>query len=289
MRRIITALALILIPILANAQEIVPIHVNDNVYMLKGRGGNIGLAIGEDGNFLIDDQYGAMSEKIAAAVRALDDRPIKFIINTHAHPDHTGSNVFMAQAGGIIVAHEDTRKRLAVEQFVPYFNNRHEALPKEGLPIVTFTRDLTFHMNNDDIEALYVGPAHTDGDVIVIFHNANVIHTGDIYFSHGYPFADFANGGSMKGVTKAVERILSFCNDSTKLIPGHGEITSSAELRDWHEMLVTVYDRVKAEFDRGKSLAEIVASKPTAEFDATHKGAIPPEDYVGFIYTDLSK
>ena len=148
MRHIVTALALILIPILAIAQEIEPVHVNGNVYMLKGAGGNIGLAIGEDGNFLVDDQYGKMSEKIAAAVKALDPRPIKFVINTHSHPDHTGSNEFLANTGSIIIAHEDVRKSLAVEQFVPYFNNHRDALPEAALPVVTFTRDLTFHMND---------------------------------------------------------------------------------------------------------------------------------------------
>jgi glyoxylase-like metal-dependent hydrolase (beta-lactamase superfamily II) len=289
MRRYFAALTILLLPILANSQEIEPVHVNGNVYMLKGAGGNIGLAIGEDGNFLVDDQYGKMSEKIAAAVKALDDRPIKFVINTHFHPDHTGSNEFLANAGSIVIAHQSVRTRLSVEQFVPYFNNRHDALPEAGLPVVTFTRDLTFHMNDDDIEVLFVGPAHTDGDAIVVFHSANVIHTGDIYFSHGYPFADLSNGGSMKGVIKAVERILTFCNDSTKLIPGHGTITDAAELKAWHEMLVTVYNRVKAAFDDGKSLEEIVAAKPTVEFDGAHKGAIPGKDFVEFIYTELGK
>ncbi len=267
------------------------VEVGDGLYMLVGRGGNIGVFAGEDGVFMIDDQFAPVSEKIRQAVAGITDRPIRFLINTHFHGDHTGGNANFGKAGAVIVAHENVRKRLSTEQFIAFFQSKMPPSPKEALPIITFQQSLSFHLNGDDIRVYHPGfGAHTDGDAIIFFPKTNAVHTGDVYFNGTYPFIDVPNGGSVNGVIRAVEYILSQIQDDTKLIPGHGPLSTGAELKAYHRMLVGVRDKVAGLIRQGKSKEEILAAHPTAEFDAQWgKGFIKPDAFAEIVYSDLSR
>ena len=188
--------------------------------MLMGAGGNLGLAVGNDAVFLIDDQYAPLTPKIQAAIAAITRKPVQFVLNTHWHGDHTGGNERFAEAGALIVAHDNVRKRMSSEQFLDFFKMRVEPSPRAALPLVTFGADVTFHINGDEVMALHCPAAHTDGDAIVHFRRADVIHMGDIYFNYLYPFIDKSSGGSADGVIAAVDRALALATDRTKIIPG---------------------------------------------------------------------
>lgn len=280
----------------ANAQQsmenvqIKATEITDSVYMLTGRGGNLGLSVGDDGAFLVDDQYAPLTDKILAAIAKITDKPIKFVVNTHWHGDHTGGNENMGKAGAIVVAHENVRKRMSVEQFNAVFNRTTPASPKGALPVVTFTDAVTFHWNGDDINAFHVDPAHTDGDAIIHFKNANVIHMGDTYFNGMYPYIDVSAGGSINGLIAAVDRVIAKANDNTKIIPGHGPLSNRSELKAYRNVLSTMRDRVAKLIKEGKSKEEVVAAKPTADHDAKWGGGfMKPDVWVGILYTSLSK
>lgn len=266
----------------------------DNIYMLQGAGGNIGLFFGEDGIFLIDDQFAPLHEKLIAKINELTgsadiDLSNGFLINTHFHGDHTGGNELLGKSGAIIIAHENGRQRLTTENYVPFFDSRNAALPKAGLPVITFSKDITFHINGDSVRVVHVGQAHTDGDAFVHFTNANVIHAGDILFMQTYPFIDLDNGGSVTGVIKGTEMILALSNDKTRIIPGHGDLTDRAGLESYLKMLTTTYATVGRLVDDGKTLEQIQAAKPTAEFDAEFAGFITGDAFVGLLYRDLTE
>lgn len=270
------------------------IKAADNIYMLQGAGGNIGLFFGPDGVFLIDDQFAPLHEKLVAQITELSggaatDLSDAFLINTHFHPDHTDGNEIIGESGGIIFAHENVRQRLSVEQFVPFFNSRHPALSAAGLPVITFTRDLTFHLNGDSISVLHLRNAHTDGDAIVHFTRANVIHTGDIVFLQTYPLIDLDNGGSVAGMIGAVETILDLADDQTIIIPGHGNISNRSELVQYHLMLTTIYEKASQMVKDGKSLDEIQAAGISKDFDETCDGFIAHEAFIGLVYRDLTE
>jgi glyoxylase-like metal-dependent hydrolase (beta-lactamase superfamily II) len=272
-----------------DAVEIKTEKLSDGVYMLVGRGGNIGLSAGEDTVFMIDDQYAPLTEKIKAAVAAISDMPIQFILNTHYHGDHVGGNEALGEAGSVIVAHENVRARLSTEQFMEFHKRKVPPYSKAALPVITFTRDVTFHLNGDDIRVFHVEHAHTDGDAIIHFEKANVIHMGDVYFEGMYPFIDLSAGGSIDGVIAAVERVLGMANDKTKIIPGHGPLSDRAGLTAYHDMLTSIRNRIAALITEGKSLDEIVASEPSKEFDEVWgQGFIKPADLAEFIYTSLA-
>jgi glyoxylase-like metal-dependent hydrolase (beta-lactamase superfamily II) len=199
--------------------EIKTTRVASGIYMLEGRGGNLGVSIGSDGAFLIDDQFAPLTEKILAAIRKLSGAPIRFVLNTHWHGDHTGGNENLGKAGALIVAHENVRERMSVEQFIEAFGRRVDPSPPGALPVVTFTDAVTFHLNGDEIHAFHVPPAHTDGDSIVHFRIANVVHTGDTYFNGRYPFIDLSTGGTIDGVIAAADRLLELCDTETRIIP----------------------------------------------------------------------
>ncbi len=261
------------------------IPVADGVFMLIGSGGNIGLSVGEDGAMLIDDQYAPLTDKIKAAVRAQTDRPIRFVINTHWHGDHTGGNEHMGETGAIIVAHENVRKRMSTEQFLKAFNTRTPPSPPGALPVVTFTDAVTFHWNGDDIRVFHVAPAHTDGDAVIHFQKANVIHAGDTFFNGMYPFIDTSTGGSLDGMIAAADRILARADDETKIIPGHGPLANKADLITFRDMLATVRTRIRELIEAGKTRDEVVAAHPTADLDATWgKGFLQPDAWVGIVY-----
>jgi glyoxylase-like metal-dependent hydrolase (beta-lactamase superfamily II) len=286
------AAAGLLTVLVATAQEgqveIKTIPVRGNVYMLMGQGGNMGLCVGDDGAFLIDDQFAPLTEKIRAAIAKLTDKPVRFLINTHWHFDHTGGNENFGRAGSIIVAHENVRKRLSTDQFMKAFNRTVPASPKAALPIVTFHDGVTFHYNEETIDVFHVAPAHTDGDSIIYFQSANVMHMGDTYFNGIYPFIDAGAGGSIDGMIAAIDSALKRANKNTKFIPGHGELSGPDALRDFQSMLKTVSQRMHKLIDEGKSRDEIIAAKPTKDLDEKWgRGFMEPDTWVGIVYDSI--
>jgi cyclase len=262
--------------------------VAGNVYMITGRGGNIGLCVGDDGAFLIDDQYAPLTGQILATVAELTPEPVRFVVNTHWHGDHTGGNENLGETGTIIVAHENVRKRLSTEQFMAAFDRTVPAAPEGALPVITFNDSVTFHWNDEQLHVIHVKPAHTDGDAIIHFRQANVIHMGDTYFNGMYPFIDVSAGGRLAGMIKAADRALELADDRTKFIPGHGELSGVAELRASRTMLRTVHDRVQKLIDEGNSRDEVIAAKPTRDLDAEWgRGFMKPDPWVGIVYDGM--
>ena len=262
----------------------------DSVYMMTGAGGNLGVSVGEDGVFVIDDQFAPLTGKIQAAITKLSTKPVKFVLNTHWHFDHTGGNENLGKAGTVIVAQENVRKRLSKEGFIEFLGMKTKAEPAIALPVVTFTRDISFQLNGDDIRAVHAPRAHTDGDTIVQFARSDVIHTGDTFFNGLYPFIDTSSGGTVAGVLAAADRVLKMAGDKTKIIPGHGPLATKADLKAYRDMLAAVSANVAGQVKQGKKLEEVVASKPTAQFDAAWgKGFLAPDKFVEMLYGNLKK
>ncbi len=258
------------------------------VYVITGSGGNIGLSVGTDAAFLVDDQFAPLTPKIIAAVAGVTSQPIKFVVNTHWHGDHSGGNENLGKAGALLVAHSNVRQRMSTEQFMAAFNRRTPPSPAAALPVVTFTDSVTFHINGDDLVAFHVPAAHTDGDVIVHFTKADVIHMGDAMMTISYPLVDLSSGGNVAGFIAAADRALSVCTANTIVIPGHGGVTDCAGLREWRNMIATVRDRVRAEMGKSRTLEQIKAAGLTAEFDAKWgKGFIQAPVFVEFVYRSL--
>lgn len=259
------------------------------VAVLFGAGGNIGLSHGEDGNVLIDDQFAPLVPKIEAAVKTLDPDPIKFVINTHWHGDHTGGNEQLGKAGAVIVAHDNVRERLSVETFSKRFNRTVPAMPKAGLPVVTFTQGVSFHLNGDRIQVVHVPHAHTDGDALVYWTKANVLHMGDTFFHRvTFPFIDLESGGSIDGAIAAAKRGLELVKPGGKVIPGHGPTATRDDLQAYHDMLVDVRAKVAAGIAAGRTKEQVVASKPAAAYlGRTQEGFIKADDFVGTVFESL--
>jgi len=268
--------------------EMQVIPVASGIYMLVGSGGNLGVSAGDEGVFLVDDQYAPLHPKIIAAVGKISSKPIRFLVNTHWHWDHTGGNELIGKAGVLIVAHDNVRRRMSTEQFTEYFNRTSPPSPKAALPVVTFNDTVTFHYNGEEIHAFHVAPAHTDGDSVIHFRRANVVHTGDL-FTATYPFIDLSSGGSINGFIAAADQILKLVNPQTKIIPGHGPLSSPQDLQYHRDMLVTIRDRVLSQLRSGRTVEQVIASKPTAEFDEKKRGGRTPEDFVKMVYQSLSR
>ncbi len=270
--------------------QIQKVDVAPGVHMLIGSGGNIGVSSGSDGVLIIDDQYAPLTEKIRAAVAGISTAPIRFVVNTHWHGDHTGGNENMGGAGAIIVAHENVRRRMSKEQVSEFFKRTTPASPKAALPVMTFAADVSFHVNGDELHVFHVDPAHTDGDSVIHWKNANVFHMGDLYFSAGFPFIDLESGGSVDGVIAAAEKVLALANDGSKIIPGHGPLSTKKDLTSYRDMLKTIRSRVAPLVTSGKTLDEVKASRPTKEWDETlGKGFINGDQFTEFVYRSLSK
>jgi cyclase len=295
--RLLGAAAALLLaaPALSQQQDFSAVQIQtqrlaDGLFMLIGEGGNIALSTGADGSVLVDTQYAPLNAKILAAVRAAGGSDVKYVINTHWHGDHSGGNEPLGKAGAVIIAHDNVLARMSTEQFMAAFNQRVPPSPAAALPVVTFPTRTTFHLNGNVVQVVHVENAHTDGDSIVHFTNANVIHTGDTYMKDVYPFIDVGSGGSIDGFIASADAVLSRSDASTKIIPGHGALASRADMQRFHDMLVAVRGKIQALIDQGMSENEVVAAKPTAEFDAAWgQGFMNAENFTRFSYQSLTK
>ena len=248
------------LPSTANAQsfsdvEMILHPVNKNVSYIEGRGGNIGVIYGEDGILLIDDQYAPLTEKIIEAISNFSSEPIRFIINTHMHPDHTGGNENFGKRGALIVGHENVRSQMKVAGY------------DQTPPFVTFSKDVNFHINDENIHVFKVPNAHTNNDSFIKFTNANVIHTGDVFRSESYPYIDANNGGSFLGTIEVYELLISLCDENTKIIPGHGKQTTVETVKLAIEMLQEIKSRIELMIMEGKDLDEILRSDISVDYD----------------------
>ena len=244
----------------ANAQsfsdvEMIVHPVNKNVSYIEGRGGNIGVIYGEDGILLIDDQYAPLTEKIIEAISNFSSEPIRFIINTHMHPDHTGGNENFGKRGALIVGHENVRSQMKIAGY------------DQTPPFVTFSKDINFHINDENIHVFKVPNAHTNNDSFIKFTNANVIHTGDVFRSESYPYIDANNGGSFLGTIEVYELLISLCDENTKIIPGHGKQTTVETAKLAIEMLQDIKSRIQLMIKEGKDLDEILKSGISNDYD----------------------
>ena len=287
----LAALALLAAP--ASAQqdfskvEIKVERLAPGVAVLFGAGGNIGLSYGEDGNIIVDDQFAPLSDKIAAAVTTIDPDPIRYVINTHWHFDHTGGNENFGKRGSIIVAHHNVRARMSTDQFLAALNQKVPASPKAALPVVTFAEGVTLHLNGDTLDVIHVANAHTDGDALVHWQKANVLHMGDTFFHRAsFPFVDLSSGGSIDGLIAAVNKGLNLAGTSTKIIPGHGPVATRADLVAYRDMLVDIRTKVSAGIKAKRTLAQIQASKPAARYGMPD-GFVKPDAFVKAVLESL--
>jgi cyclase len=261
--------------------------------MLEGvggfAGGNVAVSYGPDGTAIVDDQFAPMVPKIAAAVKALEDAPIRFVINTHWHPDHTSGNEPMTSAGALIFAHENVRKRMSAEQFSKFMNRTIPASPAAALPVITFSDGVTLHWNGETIRVEHVAPAHTDGDSQVWFEKANAVHMGDTFVNGFFPFIDVESGGRVDGLIDSANRALARTKNDTQIIPGHGPLAKPADLAKFRDMLVDVRGRVRKAIKSGKKMEQFVASKPLADLDAAWGGGfIKTDQFVTLVWMSLS-
>jgi cyclase len=264
--------------------EVRTVKVAEGLYVLMGgpAQGNVAVSVGSDGIFLVDSMYAPMHQKIMDALAAISRQPVRYVVNTHLHGDHTAGNEAMAKLGAVILSHENMRRRMAA----PPIN-----APAAALPIVTYTDSMTLHFNGEEIDIYHPGPAHTDGDSIIYFRRANVMHVGDVPSSLRYPNIGVNDGGTVAGMTAAARQVMKVANAETKIIPGHlGPVVGFKEIQQQLEMFAVVRDRVLAAIRAGRTLEQVVASKPTADFDQGRlAGAITPDRFVTLVYTDLAR
>jgi len=262
--------------------------VAEGVYMLTGAGGNIGLGVGDDAAFVVDDQYAPLTPKILAAIAQLTNKPVKFVVNTHWHGDHAGGNEHMGQAGALLVAQDNVRRRLSTQQVLAFFKDTVPPSPAGALPVITFSDTITFHLNGDDVQAFHVAHAHTDGDAFIVWRKADVVHAGDVFVTYGFPFIDLDSGGSIDGMIAGCDVLLTLGDENVKIIPGHGPVSDRAAVREYRAMLMTIRDRVSQQKNAGRTLAQTQATHPTSQFDAKWGGGfIKPDQFVELVYRSL--
>ena len=235
-------------------------------YMLLGPGGNIGVSVGEDGVFVIDDKFARFADQIIGQIRAITDAPIRYVLNTHYHGDHTGANKEMKETGAVVMGHDNVRKRMGMTFENKVFGRTVEATDPALWPVLTFSETATLHFNGQTVRAIHTPNAHTDGDSIVYFEEANLLHMGDNYFNGLFPYIDIDGGGSLAGMIAAHQTALDMINDDTKIIPGHGPLAVKADLIKTQDMLKTIHSRVKEEIDKGASLDEILKKDLLADY-----------------------
>ena len=288
-------LAMCVMPLAVAQQDLSKVVIEsqqlaEGLYMLTGAGGNIGASVGADGIVLIDDQFQELTPRIQEALAKLSPKPVRFVINTHWHFDHVGGNENMAKAGAVILAHGNVRRRMSTTQLMKMFNREVPPSPAGALPIVTFDSNVTLHLNGEELYVFHVDNAHTDGDSLILFKKANVLHTGDTLFNGFYPFIDADRGGSIDGMIASADKVLGMVNEQTKIIPGHGPLASPKDLKAFRDMLKKLRDNVAALIKEGKTLEQAVAAAPTKDLDAVWgKGFLKPEQVVQMVYMDLQR
>ena len=275
----------------ASAKEPVAVEITaltETLFYLKGYGGNVIVSSGDDGVFMVDDQYPEQQGPLRDALTSLSlDNP-KFLINTHWHRDHAGSNESFSASGALIFAHENVRKRLSEEQFIAFFKHTVPPAGEEALPVVTFTQGMRLFLNDDEVEIYHAPSAHTDGDAVIYFRRSNVLHTGDIFFENMYPFIDTSSGGTIGGVIAAVETMIGLVNEDTQVVPGHGPISDLEGLKSYLKMMARVRKRITERIVAGQSLEQVVAAKPTKEFDEKYaSGFLKPDNFVRLIFDNI--
>lgn len=269
--------------------EIATTPLAPGLAMLVGAGGNIAVSTGANGPVIVDDQFAPLAAKITAAVRALQDAPIRFVINTHFHFDHTGGNEAFGGAGALIVAHDNVRTRLSTEQFSKLMNRSFPASPPAALPVVTFGDGVTLHWNGDAIRVEHAPRAHTDGDAHVWFTRANAVHMGDTFVNGSFPFVDVESGGGIAGLIDSANRVLARAKPDTKIVPGHGPLATPADLARFRDMLVDVRARVAKGVASGQALEAFLATKPLADLEAAWGGGFIQGDQLArLVWMDLT-
>lgn len=259
--------------------EIKAEQVAPGVAVLFGAGGNIGVSYGEDGTVLIDDQFAPLTGKIQAAVAALGAQPVKFLVNTHWHYDHTGGNENLGKAGAVIMAHDNVRVRMAAG------HGDQKPAAKVALPVVTYADGLKLHLNGEELRVIHMPAGHTDGDSIVHWTKSNVVHMGDLFFLRmSFPFVDSSSGGNVRGVIAAADKVLAMVDDQTKIIPGHGPVASKADLQQYRDMVAQIVSRVEAGIAAGKTLEQIKAERPADGFGVKPDGFITADRFVETVY-----
>ena len=272
--------------------EIKTTHLAGTVHMLEGRGGNIGVCAGEDGVFMVDDQFAPLTESIVAAIRDISSKPIEFVVNTHLHGDHIGGNINLATMGVKIVAHELVRDRLKNRTVNRQTGELGPGAPDSALPHITYSEMLSFHYNGEEIRIVKMPPAHTDGDSIVHFVNSNVIHAGDVFRTTTYPVIDLNHGGTFRGTLGALAYIINLSDDDTIIIPGHGVPSTKADVVKWRKMLTTIASRIQQSVDTGDKLEEALARNPGLEFNdrwAAPQGWASTETFMTTIFNELNR
>ena len=284
----IAATACLLGSLQASAQDTVEIKANkltDNIYMITGKGGNIGLLTGADGSFLIDDQFAPLTPQIIEVVKSVGGDVPRFLVNTHFHGDHTGGNENLGKQGTMIMSHHAVRERLVNGSHIAAFGMTAGPANAAGLPVVTYAENMHLHINGETVRVVHAPSAHTDGDSFVVFTDANVVHAGDTFFNGFFPFIDAANGGSLRGVIAAADAMLALTDDNSKIIPGHGPLASRADLQSYREMLVIANDRLRALKNQGLSAEDAVAKTPLRDLQAKWGGGIFTADkWISIVY-----
>jgi glyoxylase-like metal-dependent hydrolase (beta-lactamase superfamily II) len=252
--------------------RITPHYVTGTYYYLEGQGGNIGVSVGDDGIVMIDDQFAPLTERIIAAIRAIDDGEIRFLINTHVHPDHTGGNENIGRMGIPILARDKVRQRLMA------------SLPEIALPVLTFTDTVTLHMNGEDIQVIPLPPAHTDGDAYIYFKGSDVLHAGDVFRTVAFPVIDTGNGGTLDGTIDALGVAIGLAGPSTKIVPGHGVVSTREDVMEFRDMVIDVKARVAEMVARGMTYAQVAAADPTGPYRAKWGD---PERFLTAVYEEL--
>lgn len=283
-------LATLAFPLLAQQDfskvQIKTTKVAGSVYMLEGGGGNIGVSVGEDGIILIDDQYAPLAPKIEAALRAISDKPVKFVLNTHWHGDHTGGNENFGKQAPII-AHTNVRKRLAQGRNEPGWET--PPAPKAALPVITFDDRLMVHLNGEDVRAIHYPKGHTDGDSVIFFPKSNVVHMGDDFFNGRFPFIDLASGGSVRGLIKSVDAVIATVPADVKVIPGHGPLGNLSDLKSFSAMLKDTLKIVESQMKKGRTLAQMKSDKVLAKYDSLSWQFITTDKFTETLHQALSE
>jgi cyclase len=270
--------------------EIKVTKVSGSVYMLEGAGGNIGASVGDDGIVVVDDQYAPLAEKIQAALKGVTDKPVRFIINTHFHGDHTGGNAYF-QKQAPVIAHDNVRKRLeegGTAGNLGSISMERKPAAKEALPIITFDHDVTVHLNGEDIRALHFPSGHTDGDSIIFFPKSNVVHMGDDFVRYGFPFIDLGSGGSVEGMIAAMQEVIPKLPPDVKVIPGHGNISNLDDVREYVKMLVETRAVVEKGVKQGKTLDQLKQEKVLDSWKKWNGDFVTTDAFTETLYNDLT-